>query len=82
MVRRPGNDPCSQRCGWKLEFLEIQAMAKIWKFSEFTVLLHCRKPVATRKTPAYLMADRTFCLMTRRTNMLVLLGKTPIDADG
>jgi hypothetical protein len=57
-------------------------MAKIWEFTEFTVLLHCRKPVATRKTPAYLMADWDILLNDERTNMLVPLGKTPIGADG
>jgi hypothetical protein len=57
-------------------------MAKIREFTEFTVLLHCRKPVATHKTPAYLMADWDILPNDERTNMLVPLGKTPIDADG
>ena len=36
----------------------MQAVSKMCDVTQFTALLHCRKPVATRTTPAYLIVER------------------------
>jgi hypothetical protein len=52
--------------------LEILAASKMCDLTEFTGLLHCRKPVATR----------TARIHDGRTNVLVSLGKTAIATVG
>jgi len=48
---------------------------KICDLTQFTALLHCRKPVATRTTPVYLMAERDILANAKANQRTGPIGK-------